>query len=85
MVYTALAYNFKMASRGPYKLKYELNTGIAAVPKSNLHDRRKRRLVEVNIRDSVENDRDLEFNTTHLSAVNNEQIYLDDHDLQVRH
>ena len=42
-----------MPRRGPYK-QYEVNASIA-VPKSTLHDRRKRRLVEVDIGDSVDN------------------------------
>lgn len=71
-----------MPRRGPYK-QYEVNASIA-VPKSTLHDRRKRRLVEINIGDSVDNYEDFE-NNTHSLPLDNEQVYLDDHDLQVRH
>jgi hypothetical protein len=75
---------YKMPHRGPYK-QYEVDASIA-VPKSTLHDRRKRRLVEVD--DHVDNEVDnyVGFqNNTHPLPLYNEQVYLDDHDLQVRH
>ena len=67
-----------MPRRGPYK-QYEVDASIA-VPRSTLHDRRKRRLVEVIISESVENH---DENNTHPLPLDDEQVYLDDH-LQVR-
>lgn len=72
-----------MPRRGPYK-QYEVDATIA-VPKFTLHDIRKWRLVEVNIDDHVDIndviDQDFQDNSLQI----NDQVYLDDYDLQVRH
>ena len=67
-----------MPRRGPYK-QYEVDASVA-IPRSTLHDRRKRRLVEVNT-----DDRDHVEDNTHPFALHgNDQIYLDDNNMQVR-
>ncbi len=71
-----------MPRRGPYK-QYEVDDSIA-VPKSTFYDIRKRRLVDVNIDDSVDSYEDFQYNT-HPLPLDNKQVYLDDYDMQVRH
>ena len=67
-----------MPGRGPYN-QYKVDASIA-VPRSTLHDRRKRRLVEVIISELVESP---DENNVHPLPLDDEQVYLDDH-LQVR-
>ena len=59
-----------MPGRGPYK-QYEVDASIA-VPRSTLHDRRKRCLVEVIISELVESP---DENNTHPLPSDDEQVY----------
>ncbi len=72
-----------MPRRGSYK-QYELDASIT-VPKYTLYDRRKRRLVEVNIDDCVDNLYEDFQNITHPLPLDNEQVYIDNYDVQVRY